>query len=457
MGVAGDRAAASDGGSDMTATRLFRCSLQALALAALLAGSASPGQAALPAYIPKPVTWQTMLIDKDGGGITDVMFARIVAAEQAAAAGLKPAKDFSFIASFTQCYSGGFLSELFTQGVNSFGANSACRFYQTASYDATRSFYSWAWSVKADVPAPRPNDFMITDQAYAALQNGAGAINRNPRWTREQAQYLSVGAPPEVLHSAPHNYAILFVGAPDPLGRDAQDVSNLYAVLTGQYGYVGGVGGDIWILYGAGAAPAGVGWAVNGAASAANLQAAFNTWLHGKLMGQANPHAQVFFYAGDHGDVDHPITVAVDGNAVGQPGTGVQARRAAGLPVGNALYSAGVRMNVALVELNVNVDFKGLSFGDDFDPAVVFNSPYGVRDSTIYFGVDRQSKGLAGSDVRVEATTPGRNPAPDIYMLTANNSNRKVIDGARTLGLMKAAGAFDELNDFVMRDLAQVM
>src|SRR5262249_47029507 len=148
----------------------------------------------------------------------------------------------------------------------------------------------------------------------------------------------------------------------------------LYNVLTMQYGYNPM---DIYVLWstGAGARPAGVPWGVNAAATGPNLAAAINNWLDNKLRMQANRTAQVFFYAGDHGNADHPISVAVASTAVGQPGTAVNARRNGAMPVGDVVYTAGAGTNrVAWIETFLQ-NIRALSFGDDFqNEQTVFDS-----------------------------------------------------------------------------------
>ncbi len=437
----------------------LRSTLIALGLALLASGAS-----ALPPFFHKPVTWTSSLVTNDQQAIKDSDFAKLVRQTQL---GLNGKRKFTFLAEFSQCFGGGFLTEMGNQGVVGYGTNSASTYFETASYNppAKNSFYPFAWQSVANVPAGAalPTDEWITWKAYDAIdptQAAVGAIPKNRNAAFERAQYLSdrVGGVPQALGSAMHNYAIFFVGQPSANMEDFFDVDQLYNLLVGRYGFVAG---DIQVLWADKTNPPvppfpAHAWAPSGKAIWPDLQTAFTNvknWINGLPEGDSY---QVFFFAGDHGNADYPITITVDANATGLPLTGVNNNRVGGFPVGRFIYEAGSGTNVSLLfEQTVGFNLTALSFGDDFqNPANLFRSSYASSSAIVYFGVDNASKGLPGSEVATEVAA-GRQPGPDVYILSVNG-NRQTFDGKRNLGLIKGA-ASDELNDFKLRDVQDML
>jgi hypothetical protein len=429
-----------------------RASWLVLLLAVLLAQAA----AALPMQFTKPATWTSGLVTWDNQSIRDADFATWLKGAQTAVA---PAAGFKLIASFTQCYGGGFLTELMNKAVTTYGANSAGAYFETVSYAATNSYYDFAWKTFADVPAPFPTDLAITNSAYNAIALGnVPGIAQNPNAPFERAQYLTDaaggGAPPAALNSATNRYAILWVGQPNTRGnQDFNDLNDIYEVLRTRYGYLPA---NIYILYGSGANPAAPPhrWAPNAQATSANLQAAVNTWLVPAIRAGKTRDNLLFFWAGDHGNADYPITIEVESTSMGVAGSAVAALRPLN-QVGITFYEAGSGTNVGLLQSTNNL--KALSFGDDFfDPQTLFQTYNASPPATIYFSVDKQSTGLAGTDVNQEIVN-GRLPGADIYAADRNGGNLRMFDGMVSLGLLKVAPNFDELNDFVLRDLQSIL
>jgi hypothetical protein len=441
-----------------------------LTAGAVLAALAPPLGAALPAYLAKPAAWTSKLATDAGPFVTDVQLAQWVQAAQG-----NPPR-FSFLGAFHQCYGGGFLTELANQGVVKFGANSASRYFEPAYYDLfnMRSYFTWAWGWRALNPAMGATDLTITDDAYALLQDGVNPppVPDNPFLPWENAQYLSdpaAAAPPEKLRAAQHNYAILFVGRPD--GKDLNDTNQIYDVLF-NYGYARG---DVYILYGNGAAPAvAPAWAApDAAATAANLQAAFANWLAGKLNAQPQGDtAQVFFWGGDHGAADFPILISADNLSVGVPGSGVNNRAVGGQPVGPVVYEAGGGTNRGIWEILGGADVDAIAFSErsvqqwfgleaqpEREPyPYPYPYPYPPAPGAggwVYFSVDRPSQGVPGSDVNREIAA-GRSAAADVYTMT-QNSNRLAYDATDSLGLLKMPRGNDELDALSLRNTRTVL
>ena len=381
-----------------------------------------------------------MLIDNDFAGVKDEELASWIKTAQGAG---EPR--FSLICTFVQCFGGGFLHELKTQAVPWFGANSASKYFEPATYCEVagnpangRSYYAWAWKMAAGPPAPpHPDDRAITDDAYN---------NRVPANIQDlqHAQYQNCcphGPPPEPLHCKAHNYAILFSGMPGVM--DQQDVSDIYAVLNGAapggYGYPAE---DICILYGDGTTPGGVAWTVNEAATGTNLHdvltgpALPGHWRLQKKLADIPGPTQVFFWAGDHGGVDAPISLSVDEISVGLPGSEVAARVAVGNRPESMVYEAGRGTNIAGWDLLGAIlpdpfppsrDIDAISFGTDRIP------PDGIQ--SYYFSVDRTSVGRPGSGVQLQqAAGGGKSAAPDVFVVAAG-TNHQMFDGVLTLGL----------------------
>lgn len=408
-------------------------------------------RAAVPAYVPKPPTWTSNLVTQNHLGVTDAEFAQWVqTAQTTRVAG------FSFVATFTQCFGGGFLEELRTQGVTPFGANSAGRYWEPVSYHpaGANSYYSHAWAWTADNNGAW-TDQKITDEAYDdTLNGGNGAIAVNPQANIEVAQYLSSVAnpPPEAVGAKERNFAILFAGQPHPAGWDYNDLCEIYAMLTAKgYGAA-----DIQVLYGNNVDPnSGDACVLDGAGTRANLQNAFAVWLPARFnMLDEEETVQVFFWAGDHGNADWPVTISVDAQSQGVAGD-VNARSVAAQPVGNVAYQAGAGITDTAWVDPLGRDLDALSFGDDFQTPLAAGGPSSSGGGPpVYFSVDRGSQGLATTDVRTELAI-GRGSAPDVFVATAADGNRQAFDGGRAFGLVDPPMS-DETDALVMRNILDV-
>src|SRR4051794_33346697 len=438
-----------------------------LAVAGLLMALAFPLAAALPAYLAKPVTWTSKLVTDNGPFVTDVQFAQWVQNAQG-----NPAR-FSFLGAFHQCYGGGFLTEIQPR-VAKFGTHSASRYFEAAYYDPNnpRSYFTWAWVWRALNPARGATDLQITTDAYGYLQDGDGVgtppVPDNHMLQWENAQYLSanVAPPPEAVHAAQHNYAILFVGRPD--NRDLNDTNRIWDMLSA-YGYART---DVYILYGSlvGAVGGTTGWNTSdGKATSANLQAAFATWLKNKLDAQDRDHpnetAQVFFWAGDHGASDFPILISVDNPSVGVAGSAVNKRFVGAMPVGNVVYEAGGGTNRGIWEILGGGDVDAIAFSEQSvpqwfdleaepDPDPYYPTP-GDAGGWVYFSVDLPSAGAMGGDVNREIAA-GRSAAADVYAMT-QNSNRLAFDRTDSLGLLKMPAGNDEVDGLSLRNIQTVL
>lgn len=451
--------------------RIFRRA--AVSLAALLAASAA---FAVPPYMAKPVTWTSTLVTNDKKSVTDEEFAQWVKAAQQTRV-----NSFSFIATFTQCFGGGFLEELSLQGVTTFGANSASRYFEPAWYNrmGQNIYYSFAWQWYANAN-PNDTDSEITDDAHDALiLNNNPAIPPLPPTQRQNAQYKtdSNNVPPmEALGSADRNYAILFAGDPHPLGWDYNAMCDLYKVLVAKgYG-----AGDIHVLYGNNVDPnPGDICQLDAAATRQNLEDAFDTWLPGEFnVLDEEETVQVFFWAGDHGNAEFPVAISVDEASTGLAMKGdVNARKVAMQPVGSVVYEAGSGFTATAWRDPANRDIDGISFGDDFQPGVVkapmpkpnpdpdpdpYPYPYPHDDGAlVYFSVDRGSRGLPGTDVASELAG-NRSPAPDVFIATGGQGNRQVFDGERSFGLVDPVpppmplAVPDETDALVMRNILDI-
>lgn len=427
------------------------CSLAGVvfALGALsVAAHAGGGAPVVPAYIEKPVTWTNMLIDKDRTAVKDGEVATWWKQAQTNAAALTPARSFQLVATFTQCYGGGFLTELKNKGVANFGANSANKFFQAATYDSTnnRGHYSFAWQRLARLNVAM-TDQWITANAYDSMINGANGVPMFTGAGKEEPQYLDNDAnnatpPPVKLKNHPnHNYAILYSGFPNTDNDyDKNDMSNIYDTLRNVYGYAAA---NIYIMYGdfeAGVQPAGVAWMSDAKATKGNLRKAIRDpggWLMTKLDGQPGGQttAQVFFWVGDHGNVDVPVTITVTADSKGQAGTDLNVRSVGAMPVATVLFSAGGATNKDGFDMTgiAAGPINALSFGKDIDADVISDNP---GDLSIYFSVDDASMGKANSDVNQEKIKPKREAKTDIFTIT-KDSNRQLIDGAISLGLVE--------------------
>jgi len=425
--------------------RVFATVLAAAVLAAALAPA---GHAVLPAYMAKPPAWTSKLVTNAGPFVTDVQFAQWVKGVQ----GLPPAAPrFSFLAGFHQCYGGGFLTELQRQGVRKFGANSASRFFEPASYDVpnNRSFFTFSWFFRAITPVGS-NDLPITDDAYNwTVPPGVPPVPPN-RWAAwENAQYLSdpgFAAPPERIGAATNKYAILWAGRPD--NKDVNDVNQVYKVLTATYGFARANIRILWGGFGAGMAVPGAGlWATSdGQATAANLQNAFAGWLNGNLKGQDN---QVFFWAGDHGSADFPILISVDNLSKGLAGSDVNNRVLAALPPGPVIYEASGGTNRWLWEVVGGApDVDEIAFSEQ-SVRTQFDTTDG---GWIYFSVDRTSPGAPGSDVNADFAVFG-GASSSVYSATVNSNRLAFAD--QDLGLRP--GAADNLNALSLRNSLTVL
>jgi hypothetical protein len=407
---------------------------------------------ALPPFFEKPIAYRSTLVANDGTAVSDVDFAKLVAQTQLNIRNTvqmvngMPVNhdDFTFLGSFTQCYGGGFITELGRQGVTRYGGNSASTYFETASYHnaANRSYYPYAWSTMADpLGGAKRTDEWITWMAYDALDPAKPALRGIPKNRKapfERAQYRSdrIGVP-QALAAAQHNFAVIWVG--DPLmPHDYNDIDKLYKLLTVTYGYKAA---DIQIL-----------WA-NGKAIWVDLQAAFKkieNWIKAK---PARDTSQVFFFSGDHGNADFPVTLTVEPAAIGMPGTDL-ANGYAGS--GRHIFLGGAGLNqYLLTEQTANRPLKALSFGDDFQNwATVFGAQYASPTAIVYFSVDNASFGLPNTDLNA-ARVKGELQGPNVYSV-AENGNRQTFHGRRNFGLVTGA-ASDEMNDFVVRDMTGML
>lgn len=423
-----------------------------LTLAAAVSYPAVAQNPQLPRYLPKPNTWISNLVTHDNDKVKDRDFAGWIKNAQMV-------RPFSFVGTFTQCFGGGFLEELAIQNVAPFGANSAGRYYEPVSYAAQNSYYAFAWQHSARVAqgANPPTDKKITLDAHLALGDGVQAVPDNPNRGLEHPQYRSSlmgDAALEPLHAATHNFAILFAGQPD--GRDKKDVDQIYDRLrtTYKYGIL-----DIYILYGDGNQVNGAAWFNDARATAANLQAAINTWLGDKLRelndDQDHGTVQVFFWAGDHGNADSPIAISVDNASIGVAGSHVAMLRAAGFAVGRGVYEANNGTNRFAWNTPNFDDVDALSFGDDLlrgadDKRLRDLYQYPAK-FIAYFSPDWLSTGKAGSGVAREI---GRNfPAATDVFVASHASNRQLSDGKRNLGLDETMFPFDEVDALNLRNV----
>lgn len=422
-----------------------------LAMGAMLLAYATGALAAIPEYQPKPDSWKSMLVEIDGEGIKDEEFATWVKQAQDAAAALMPTKDFSVICTFTQCFGGGFITALIDKGVATFGANSACKYFETAAYDEfnARSYYAHEWKKAADVAVP-PTDMAITDTAYTENTQGGS----------ENAQYQDRpvgGPPPEALHSAPHNYAILIAGQPSDFDR--KDIDELYAVLIADPGPYKYQAAEILILYGDGITPPGaVGWTASGPATKARLNQALTELTVGqggflipKLAAQAGTHAQLFFWTGDHGNFDTPLTFSVDTLALGEVATEVWSRALVGKEQ-SMLYEGGNETNVAGWEDVLNRDIDAVATGREPIPI-----PSSWTGTPLYFSVDAISIGKVDSGVRREQDRLLKQARSDIFGAVEAGSNRQAVDGERTLGLQEGLTIGDELNALSLAPITPIV
>ncbi|HEX6901151.1 MAG TPA: hypothetical protein VF789_15610 [Thermoanaerobaculia bacterium] len=411
---------------------------------------------ALPPFFEKPITYRSMLVTNDNQSVSDVDFAKLVAKTQMNLRNV-PREDFTFLGSFTQCYGGGFITELGRQGVTRYGGNSASTYFETASYHgmANRSYYPYAWATMADpLGGAKRTDEWITWKAYDALDPTKPmlrAIPKNPKAAFERAQYRSDrNGVPQPLGAAKHNFAVIWVGKPR-MPHDYNDVHKLYTLLTVTYGYKAA---DIQILWANGGDPvAGDGWMPTGKAEWPDLQAAFakiENWIKAK---PAMDTSQVFFYSGDHGNADFPVTLTVEPTAVGMPLTDLNTGYAGS---GRHIFLGGAGTNVYLLtEQTANRPLKALSFGDDFqNMGSVFTPQYASPTAIIYFSVDNASFGLPTSELGAERAA-GELQGPNVYS-ASDNSNRQTFHGRRNFGLVTGANS-DEMNDFVVRDMTLML
>lgn len=423
---------------------------------------------ALPPYFEKPITYRSLLVANDGNAVSDVNFAKLVAQTQANLRNTvqmingMPVNhtEFNFIASFTQCFGGGFISELGRQGVTRYSANSASTYFETASYhddnalNIHRSYYPYSWTTMADpLGGARRTDQWITWKAYDAIDPAQGALRgipKNRRAAFERAQYWFAGGP-QILGSARHNFAVIWVGKPR-MPNDYNDIDKLYNLLTVTYGFKAA---DIQILWENNVDPVvGDAWAPTAKAEWPDLVNAFNrieNWIKAK---PATDTSQVFFFSGDHGNADFPVTLTVEPAAVGLPGTDLNNPFYRGS--GRHIFLGGAGTNVYKVtEQTVNRPLKALSFGDDFQNwNSVFTPQYASPTAIIYFSVDNASFGVPGSELNGARAT-GELQGPNVYSVTAN-SNRQAFHGRRNFGLVTGA-ASDEMNDFVVRDISEML
>ncbi|MBM4112509.1 MAG: hypothetical protein FJ253_03910 [Phycisphaerae bacterium] len=439
-----------------TSRRLGRAIVLLTSIATL--GSASFAAARADVEIPdfayKTSTWKTALVTHDGL-VWDKEFAGWVAeGEKGARESFPGSWDFLVRCTFAHCFSGGFVHELeaastATPPISNFAANSACKYFETASASETgaqASWFSWyahAFKDRAQYGAqvePVWSFKEIAKRAYnAMIDGGVSAIPKNPNIAFEHVQHLSNGAD-DNLTTGHLRIAILFAG--DPERRHINNMDAIRKVLVNTYQFEEQ---NIWIMcggYEAGEAVPNVGWKSNAPATRAELRKALmfvDGFVYSAVSVFANGGAidddkivKLFIWTTDHGSADAPILIGVGPGSVGVDGSAVAA-------VANPerlLFDAGGETNKAAYAFNPN-DPKAInSFSTGFEEVYfstpAMQAPTGIPN--LYFSVDHGSWGLEDSDVE-RTLDDFREPAGQIYAVAGNEDNREFIR-AKAMGLV---------------------
>lgn len=422
-----------------------------IALAAALAPLAGAlADVEIPDFATKGATWSTGLVTHDAV-VWDKEFAAWVAA------GEKTAHDtvagnwqLLVRCTFAHCFSGGFVEELKEAAtavppISNFSANSACKYFETASAseddaDPAKwfSWYALAFKDRAKAGAlPGWTLKEITKRAYNAMIDGAvAAIPKNPNIDFEHAQYLSNAADDD-LKTGNLRIAILFAG--DPERRHINNMDQMRSVLKTQYGFVDA---NIWIMcgdYGPADAIPNVGWKSSAKATRAELEKALTDaegFVVKKVSTYANGQAlddkkvKLFIWTTDHGTADAPILMGVDADSSGAAGTGV----AAEANPERHLYDAGSSDNEKVMTIPGLMAVNSVSTGYE---EVYFATPPDQMPTgrpSLYFSVDRDSWGLADSDVE-RTLGDFREPAAQVFAVAAGDDNREFIR-ASAIGLL---------------------
>ncbi|HMN96249.1 MAG TPA: hypothetical protein PKC43_08050 [Phycisphaerales bacterium] len=382
--------------------------------------------------------WQFMLIDKDFKGIDSKRdFASWVAAAQTALSGGMPPKGFESIHVFGQCFSGGFLDALRSENVVGFSASSASRYWEPAYYDLPngRSHFGWAWGRAFDAAGPLDTDRDITQTAADAMVIGDRdlAIPMNPFAGLMRQQHLADGPP--LVPGGPDlpRYAILFAGVVDE--KDRSDIQ----LMHGQLVFHGWSEDDIMVLFGdeeyLGGKPA----------TRANLEWAWTTWLVDRIAAQNGDFAQVFFFAGDHGNATAPITISVAPGTLGAFGSPIDLDPSPEV----SLWIAGNETHQRAWSAPGAPDIDAIAFGNDYTAPLNELPP----QLLVYFSVDPASDGLPESEVFIERAND-RSASADVFAAT-DGSNRQMVDGERSLALDELLmPQLDDIDALVLRSLA---
>lgn len=414
--------------------------LAALAIAALSTGAFAADDVDLTFIETGADKWQFMLVDKDHAAVdARADFATWVKQSQAALAAARPARSFTSVHVHGQCFGGGFLHALKKEGVTKFGASSASRYWEPASYDLEheRSYFTFAWASTFDSMGAATKDKVVTQATANALRSGTDDIPFNPGAAHERPQYLTDGGPFDVGGDVPR-YAILWAGVTDD--KDENDMEQMRNQLIDN----GWAEENIMVLFGDETLHGGK------EATKANLEWAWKTWLVGKIKAQSprQTEATVFFFAGDHGNASASITISVGLGSWGQFGTAISA---AANPE-RSIWVAGNGEDQSLRWTEpLARDIDAIAFGDDYAKTDVVGT-YGPEVG-VYFSVDTATEGVEGSDVARELEAE-RVAAGDVFVGTAG-SNRQMIDGERSLGLDETLND-DDVDALILRDVTLV-
>ncbi|MFO0782316.1 MAG: hypothetical protein U0636_01345 [Phycisphaerales bacterium] len=408
----------------------------------------------IPAYQPKPQQWKTGLVTHESV-VWDTEFAAWMAA------GEKKAHDtvagtwkLQVRCTFAHCYSGGFIQELdlattATPPLTDFAANSACRYFETASaYEdagvpATGwySRYAFAWTDRGVAGAgQRPVWTMqeITKRAYnGMLAGGVGDITANPGIAYEHPQYRS-NVDPDDLKTGDLKLAILFAG--DPEQRHINNMDKMRAMLKDKYGFAAA---NIWVMcgnYGPGDAIPTVTWGSDAKATRAELEKALRDaagFVVSRVKTYANDQelndkkVKLFIFTTDHGTADAPILFGVTSDTTGEIGTDVFAEA----KPAEHLYNGGNLTNTLVWIVPGPAELDSFSTGND--ELYQNQPPVGTPSGTpgLYFSVDRDSQGLATTDV-ARVLGQARDPAACVFTVAVPDDNREFVAGT-TVGLLE--------------------
>ncbi|GIK18853.1 MAG: hypothetical protein DYG93_01810 [Leptolyngbya sp. PLA2] len=432
-----------------------------LAAVACLAGAAI-GTAAgdLPNYSEKPDTWRSNLVTIEGPMVSDKDFAGWLKKADAMVADKGGA--LTVLAAFNQCFGGGFLAEMERARLPRFGAVSASRYYQPAYYrsldefknDATGggSYFTRAWI--AALEKGRTNkwdDRQVAEEAHARK----GIDTEHTQYNSSQKDRAGV----ESFGGVVHSIIVLFVGDPDPDGRDSKSVTELADQLARVY--LMKKRPAVLVLYGDGTPPDNLrkefSWEKadnkSHAATRANLEHALTNkdgWL-ARRVGEIKKgdRVQLLFWASDHGNAERSAWFSVAPGSKAMAGTDIRADKA---PHSKAWEGGLGKHKLAWEPPNPmarNADVNAISFDNDTLPPLD-----SVLPGEFYFSVDEPSVGVKGSEVHTERVARGNRPArraaTDIFAGNSG-SNRQVADGERSFALDEAKASTDDLNAFAFQ------